>query len=537
MLHMKIPVAQDVSQTARWGGRKPAALACAALVLISFVLFLLNIHQGIGIFTDSTRYMGISAQEYDAPVYHWMLMLGQGAGLTLTATATLIAELALVANVVLIFALLRKATCDWRYAMAGTALIVLLPQFVTLHSSAMSEPPFLTFLLATIWAALSWFENGSRRMLVGCSVLLGLATLTRFSAPPLGAALALIIMLDPRRTVRRRLEYSALLAAVGGALFFAWVIVSNMTVGRSIGRQLWFYGTMGPAEWWSSLEMMTVWILPAAVPIAIRLPLLAFLIGFAAWQVVPQFRLLRSAHAEQDIATGQSLSTGTWLQLILSLFFLFYMGFMVLSTAIEANLTLTSRYAFPACVALVMLLTLQVHALGQSALDQSALGQSALGKPGLIWIGLVLLGGIVVVSHVTRTATRTAEVFRHGYGYQSIGWRSSPTIAAARDLPTDVQIYSNGPDIIAYLADRKALFIPQVTMLRTNLPEPGNPVSLQIDRLRVRAQEGPVYLVMFDKVDWRFYLATEAALVKALKLSAPQRFSDGRIYRIDGARP
>lgn len=531
MLHMKIPVTQDVPQTARWDGRQPAALACAALILISLVIFLLNTHQGIGIFTDSTRYMGISAREYDAPVYHWMLRLGHGAGLTLTAAATLIAELALVANVVLIFALLQKATRDWRYSTAGTALIVLLPQFVTLHSSAMSEPPFLTFLLATIWAGLAWFENGSRRMLIGCSVFLGLATLTRFSAPPLGAALALIIMLDPRRTLRRRLEYSALLAAIGGALFFAWVIISNMTVGRSIGRKLWFYGTMGPAEWWSSLEVMAAWILPAAVPMAIRIPLLAFLVGFAGWQVVRQIRLLRSASADQNIATG------TWLQLILGLFFLFYMGFMVLSTAIEANLTLTSRYAFPACVALAMLLTLQVHALGQSAQGQSAQGQSAREKPGLLWIGLALLAVIVGISHATRTAARTAEVFREGYGYQSIGWRSSPTIAAARDLPAGVRIYSNGPDIIAYLAHRKAIFIPQVTMLRTNQPEPGNPVSSQIDRLRVRAQEGPVYLVMFDKVDWRFYLAPEAALVKALSLPAPQRFSDGRIYRVDGPRP
>lgn len=526
MLQMKIPVTWHVPQTARRDGLQPAALACAALVLVSFVLFLLNIHQGIGIFTDSTRYMGISVREYDAPVYHWMLMLGHGAGLTLTAGATLIAELALVANVVLIFALLQKATRHWRYSAAGTALIVLLPQFVTLHSSAMSEPPFLTFLLATIWTGLAWLESGSRRMLIACSMLLGLATLTRFSAPPLGAALALIILLDPRRTIRRRLEYNALLLAVGGALFFAWVIISNMTVGRSIGRKLWFYGTMGPAEWWSSLEVMAAWILPTAVPMAIRVPLLAFLIGFAGWQVVRQVRLLRSADAEQ------SIETGTWLQLILGLFFLFYMGFMVLSTAIEANLTLTSRYAFPACVALAMLLTLQVHEMGQSARSQAG-----RGKPNPLWIGLVLLGGIVCVSHATRTATRTAEVYRNGYGYQSIGWRSSPTIAAARGLPANVRIYSNGPDIIAYLANRKASFIPHVQMLRTNLPEPGNPMSSQIDRLRVGAQEEPVYLVIFDKVDWRFYLAAEAALVKALMLPAPRRFSDGRIYRVDGARP
>ncbi|MFD1961121.1 hypothetical protein ACFSHP_22680 [Novosphingobium panipatense] len=57
------------------------------------------------------------------------------------------------------------------------------PQFVGLHASAMSEAPFLSFLLLSIWCALSYLQSFRRTDLVLSAVLLGVASLTRFTAP------------------------------------------------------------------------------------------------------------------------------------------------------------------------------------------------------------------------------------------------------------------------------------------------------------------------------------------------------------------
>jgi Dolichyl-phosphate-mannose-protein mannosyltransferase len=500
--------------------RRPATVACATLVALALLTFAISTHQGIGIFTDSTRYMGISAREYDAPLYHWLLVAGPAFGLSLTGMATLVAVVTLCANIVLIFGLVQRATGRWQYATMATALASLSPQFVTLHTAAMSEPLFLMLVLLTMWTALSYFESGSRRMLMASGVMLGLATLARFAAPPLGAAIVLLIMLDRRVELRQRLGDCLRFAGVSGAIFLAWVIASQLSAGRSIGRDLWFYGNMAPSDWVAAGKAMMAWLLPDAVPTIIRLPLLIGVLGFAMWQAVRQL----SAYASRS-DDGQH-GAGSVLTLLLALFFIGYMAFIWLSVMIEANLRFTGRYALPAYVILLMLVTIQVRAMVEVRSARSGL-----------WLGFIGLACVLLAGHAVRTASRTAEVFREGYGYQSALWRNSPTIAAVRQLPAKAQIYSNGPDIIAYLTGKTADFSPHERLLRTDLPEKGNPVETQFERLLSVAQSDPVYIVMFDNVEWRFYLASEKRLVAGLPLTQIGKFNDGRIYKVEVHAP
>ena len=499
-------------------GRRDALAACLVVLVAALAFFLLNTAQGIGIFTDSTRYMGISARPHDAPLYHWALTAGARLGLSFATAATIVAVITLLANVVLIFAILARAVSGWIVPTLGTALVVLSPQFTTLHSSAMSEPPFLTFLLLTIYASLLYFESGSRKALIAASVFLGLATLTRFAAPPLGAAIALVILASPALDRKRKLTDVALLAGVGGALFIGWMIYSQLTAGRSIGRALWFYGNMGPKEWLSSLEVMTAWILPDQFPLAIRVIVLAAVLWIA---LSFGFRSLK-AYAT-DAGSGAP-SIARVLSAILALFFVFYLLFIVLSVSIEANLTLTGRYAFPAYVMLAMLMALRIA-------DYRATNPATR----LGWVVVLGLAVGVCAMHTVRSAARTTEVSRDGYGYQNVSWRTSPTIDAVELLPSRGIIYSNGPDIISYHTGRTAEFSPHEYLLRTGEPEIGNPLSRQIGRLQRIARDHKVYIVMFDRVDWRHYLADENDLVESLNLQQVSATADGRVYRVPPA--
>lgn len=520
MLQRRDSVPFAMKSTSPPAQRLGAPIAALALIVASLVVFALNARNGIGIFTDSTRYMGINPWPYDAPVYHWMLMGGQALGAAFTTTATIVAIATIVANVGLIFALIQRTTGDWRYSTIGTALIAFSPQFVTLHSSAMSEAPFISFLLVTIWYALNYFETGSRRSLLLASAFLGIATLTRFPGPALGAAIAAVILFDRRLTMRQRWTDIILLASVGGTLFFIWVIGAQMTQGRSIGRELWFYGNMGKAEWWNSLRAMLAWVLPDKFGIGLRALLLACVLLFAGWQEGRQYNRFRSANAPALLEARSALL------IVLALFFVFYMIFMVLSTSLEANLSLTGRYAFPAYVILVMLLTTQAHELSRTVPAER-----------VMWVALVGLAVVVLAGHSVRTAARTGEVYKKGYGYQSDMWRKSPTAKTLRILPKGVKIYSNGPDIIGYLTDRTAAFSPHERMLRTDKPEPGNPLSKQLARIRAEAEKEPVYIVYFNNIDWRFYLASEKQLLEGLPLTLVAQPDDGKIYRVDPHSP
>lgn len=491
----------------------------AACVLISVALFLVNTRHGIGILVDSTRYMSINERPYDAPLYPWILQAGAALGLTKTSVAQYFGLASVVANTFLVWHLLMRSTKRYAYALAGTLIVILAPQFVALHSVAMSEPTFLLCILLTLLAFLRFLETDSRAWLAACAIALGFATLARFTAPPLGAAIAIAILLNPRHDIGRRVADAAIFTIVSASIFFVWVLASQLTAGHSIGRALWFYGNMGAKEWLTSLEALTAWLLPDQVPFALRVAVLAMFVASTLVLCVLQVR----ATLRQSRETRQ---VEAMLPLVLGLFFLFYMAFMVLSTSLEANLSLNSRYAFPAYATTVMLVTIL-----------AAFFADAPGSIRLLHHFLVGLAAVVLVSHATRTIIRSAEAYRSGIGYASLAWHASPTMDAVRQLPQDALLVSNGADAIAYILGRPASFVPERVQLRTGVENPEKPLELQLQQLRERLGRGPSYVVVFDKVDWRFYLLEEAELTRRLSLVKVADFADGRIYALpDGAK-
>jgi hypothetical protein len=436
------------------------------------------------------------------------------AGLDMDAAAKLIGLILAAANTALIWHLLMRATNRYFYALAGTLLVVLSPQFVALHSIAMSEPPFLFFLLLTLLAFLHYLETGSRNWLIASALALGLATLARFTAPPLGAAIALCILVNPRQTFARRFWDAVIFTIVSASLFFLWTVASQLVVGRSIGRSLWFYGNMGTKEWLTSLEALTAWLLPDQLPFAVRVLVFAAFFLAAAWLTIVHTRetLRLARHAKVVDAL---------LPLTLGLFFIFYMGFMVLSTSLEANLSLNSRYAFPAYVTTVLMVTIVVANLAR-----------ARGPVKWACYALVGLGAVVLVSHSVRIAVRSEQAFRSGVGYASKAWIDSPTMAAIAKLPADATLYSNGADAIAYVLKRPASFVPEHVQLRTAIENPNKPFEVQLQQVRDTMAEGNAYVVIFDNVDWRSYLVTEAELQERLSLQKIAEEPDGRIYTV-----
>src|SRR3546814_9457230 len=66
--------------------------------------------------------------------------------------------------------------------------------------------------------------------------------LVRFTAPPLGAAIAICLLINPRHPLRQRILDACRIAVVSGSIFVLWTFASEALVGRSTGRPLQFYG-------------------------------------------------------------------------------------------------------------------------------------------------------------------------------------------------------------------------------------------------------------------------------------------------------
>ncbi|QIG50158.1 phospholipid carrier-dependent glycosyltransferase [Nordella sp. HKS 07] len=485
-----------------------------SLMLLSLAVFLVNTRHGIGILPDTTRYMGINDLPYDAPVYAWLVRLPALMGIDMDAGAKALGLIFACANTFLVWHLLFRATGKYRYAIVGTALIVLAPQYVAVHASAMSEPPFLFFLLLTLLTILRYFKTEKRGWLVASAVVLAVASLTRFAGPTLGGAIALSLLLNPRHDRRRRIADAVLFGLVSAGIFVFWVALSQIRHGHSLGRELWFYGNMGPEEWRRSFGSLMAWLLPDDVPNSLRA--IVFLI-FALAAVG-----LITAHSRRALERARTtIVVHDFLPLILGLFTVCYMAFMALAATIEANLLLNSRYALPPYVMTVMAVTIALA--GSSGLA---------GASRMIHDSLVVLAIIVLSTHSARTVVRSLDAYHSGIGYAGLEWKQSPTMLAIRDLPGNALVYSNGPDAIAYVLKRPASFIPARFQLRTGVEDPSNTYEQQLSRLQHAAETQRTFIVMLDKVDWRFYRASEADLMKHLSLVNVATKPDGRIYEV-----
>ncbi|MFD1961120.1 hypothetical protein ACFSHP_22675 [Novosphingobium panipatense] len=134
---------------------------------------------------------------------------------------------------------------------------------------------------------------------------------------------------------------------------------------------------MGAAEWRASLDAFLAWVLPGRFGLTLRLTLLLVVLGTALMQV----RREVDHHLDrQSLPEGQAGNRAA-LTIILGGMFVGYLGFVLLSTTIEANLTFDGRYALPAYIFLVMLLSVQFTRRGSAKSKDVPPGYGGGGRP------------------------------------------------------------------------------------------------------------------------------------------------------------
>ena len=144
---------------------------------------------------------------------------------------------------------------------------------------------------------------------------------------------------------------------------------------------------------------------------------------------------------------------------------------------------------------------------------------------------LAAIAGCVIVSNVTRTGVRTAEAYADGIGYAERYWSTSPMLQWVDALPEEAVIYSNAPDLVSYRTGRPAQFIPWRIKRQLGEDDPNNPFLKQLAETSKGLRRKQSYVVFFDRVDWRFYSAPEALIIRELGLALVAKRADGRAYR------
>src|SRR3546814_8540849 len=136
--------------------------------------------------------MSSNDKPFVGPLYPWMLRGLAVTGSSIEYAAKLAGLLLVGVNSARIWYLLARATNRYAYAAVGSAINILSPQFVYLHSLAMSETLLIFAILVTLLTLLRHWETEERTWILDCGIGVGAASLVRFTASSLGAARAKI---------------------------------------------------------------------------------------------------------------------------------------------------------------------------------------------------------------------------------------------------------------------------------------------------------------------------------------------------------
>jgi hypothetical protein len=92
-------------------------------------------------------------------------------------------------------------------------------------------------------------------------------------------------------------------------------------------------------------------------------------------------------------------------------------------------------------------------------------------------------------------------------------------------VPDNVEIYSNGPDVLGFLTEKKASSLPDITFPVSK--QANTLYDEQIDAMCKLISEKRAILVYFNQITWRWYFPTQKQLGLTCNLPVLRSFDDG----------
>lgn len=437
-----------------------------ALALLGVGLLFYFTRSGLAIRGDSVRYvMGaenlLAGNGYSrtsgggelypetgfAPALSVVLAVLRAPGADMYAGARFLNLLLFGLNILLVGGMVYRFTRSWPAAVVGGLLFLFAPNVLESHAWLMSEALFIFLMLLSLGSLLLFLDTGRTGLLILSGCLAGAASVTRYIGLSLAPAGAVAVLWLGRGPWKTRLAQAIGFAALGVAPFLAWML-RNQAVGDAglANRQLIFHMIRPDLVRFYLFESAS-WALPEpfVVPRAIRAALAVVLTGFGPVAYFLQRRKERQA--------GGSPPTGpfTALPWVFLLNLVAYAVVLVLnSILLDAATTepAATRYLVPF---FSMLVVFETSVYAQLALRTDRRSVTRALAPAL---------GIALIALYAQRSIAGAQASTLPLGFTGIRERWSGPAAELLRLAGDRPIITNNPEMVYYLVDRPAYFMP-----------------------------------------------------------------------------
>lgn len=345
-----------------------------------------------------------------------------------------------------------RASRSAALAVCLSAFLLTSSLMAEIYAYAMSEPVFYAAGLAGALWLLVYLESSRLGDLVGASVLLSAAFLTRFPGVALVLAGGVSLVLLSRLPWRERIKHTGLYALIVGMPMSLWLGYSY-TVSGELGER-----TPGAVQgvWQASVvfRLKAAQVLYGYLPWASQFPadyerqkntlaVLALVILACGGLAFCRSRQLRAFQEHRFLwrwLTFFTLYGGLFMGI-------YFTAFAVTLPTPDLDWRLFSPFYLAAACAVFALLVL----IGQSWSNPRLL-------KALPW----LLLSVFLCANVPSVLKNAQALNRDGRGYTGRAWSESPVLALVRTLPPDTPIITNEADAVLFLTGRPAVWLPDV---------------------------------------------------------------------------
>jgi 4-amino-4-deoxy-L-arabinose transferase-like glycosyltransferase len=506
-------------------------IGLALAICIATTLIILATNWGLATSSDSARYVRTARHmlsdtpDVDAgepkheqahyPPFYPMVLAGWGklAGTDPRIAARWLHVLIFTASVLLCGLIVRRfGAAEWAAIMAAL-MVAIAPVSIFIHSWLLSEPLFILLSLLAFYMLMRHLDRPGWGWLVGSAIAASLGTMTRYAGAAIAPAIVLaLLLLAMRRSWRKRIGD----AIVFSVLFLILPIgnaVHNLRLeGSATNRELAFHPiSMDHVK--EAIATLASYASPLGVSSTREAANAHVLLAIAGLILFAGVFIIGCGVAWQKRRSNLGKLAGA-----MALYIACFGTLLVFSISfVDFHTPADQRVLSPIFVTWVIL---------------GACGATAIAEPLRrgVRAGFIAGCGAAICLIGSPSIRLVARLHRHGDGFSHAMWQQSPTLAAVRELPPDMEVFTNAPGVVYLLTGRELILtVPSSISASSMLPNPDYQPLMTRIRDEMDAGRGVlVYLKHYGA--HRLNYPSEQDLRSELHLHLRQRFPDGAIF-------
>lgn len=414
----------------------------------------------------------------NVPLYSYTLAAVARTGVDLIKAGWLISLACFVLNGLLAAWITLRLTGSKAWAVLVTLLVATSESVLRAHTFALSEPEYITLMLAGMLLITYGVERKNWYFMAGAGVLVSLAYMTRYIGLSLLATGIAAFFVFSKTWKERLVKIGWFLpfSLLGGIIWFA----RNLAVSGNAANRSLLYHPLTADKLQEGVRTLMTFLFPERFNLYDKFPAvfngLAVLVVFAL--VVLVYILWENAGKAKEADAPMEPRTA----FIAAIQAIFYFVVLLLSlTFFDASTALENRQLVPVFVCLILLVVFLLSRLEEQGGWRS-------------WASLALVT-VILLAGAYDGRRAVIDLHADGQGYASAYYRNSQTIDALKRMPP-ATVWTNRVPAVNLLADRPAYALLAPIDPLTRQKRPNYDSSLQ--GIRQSVLDGNTMLVVFE---------------------------------------